>query len=101
VLLVLRQIVEKAVPEATASLKWGMPVYAVGGKNFVSLGGHKAHVNLVFWGAPEIFEDPQRRLTGDGPSGRILRLTGVGEIPKADVTRWVKAAARARGKTGA
>ena len=95
----LREIVEKAVPDASAALKWGMPVYAVAGRNFVSLGGHKAHVNLVLWGEPGTFSDPRGRLVGDGPSGRILRLTDVRDLPTADVRRWVKAAAdQARAK---
>ena len=99
VLDALRAIVEQAVPDATAALKWGMPVYTVAGRNFVSLGGHKAHVNLVLWGEPGTFVDPDGRLTGDGPSGRILRLADVSDLPKAAVRRWVQAAAeRARTK---
>jgi hypothetical protein len=90
----LRKIVEEAVPDAVAALKWGTPVYAVGGRNFAAIGGHKAHVNLVLWGEPDTFDDPKGLLVGEGPSGRVLRLTHISQLPRAEALRFVKAAAR-------
>ena len=54
----LRKLVEKAAPDATASLKWGMPCYSIGGEMMCALTGHKSHVNLVLSGPPGTFADP-------------------------------------------
>jgi len=98
ILDVLREIVAKAAPDAEASLKWGMPFYTVGGEMMCALGAHKAHVNLILAGAPDTFDDPDGRLTGEGKTGRHLKLTTVDEIPRKAVEGWVRTAAkRARG----
>jgi hypothetical protein len=95
----LRSIVEDAAPDATSALKWGMPVYTIGGVMTCALGAHKAHVNLILAGPPGTFDDPEGRLTGSGKTGRHLKLTSLDELPRAAVRRWVRqAAAVARGK---
>jgi hypothetical protein len=93
ILVELRAIVEKTAPDASSSIKWGMPFYHLGDKMFAALGAHKAHVNLILWGPPSAFADPKGRLTGDGKMGRHLKVTDVAELPRADVKRWVKTAA--------
>lgn len=93
ILLALRDLVEKIVPDATASLKWGMPVYSIGGNMTVAIGGHKAHVNLILAGPPDAFADPDGLLEGAGKTGRHLKVTDVKAIPKAQVKAWVKTAA--------
>lgn len=98
ILDLLREIVDQAAPDAEASLKWGMPVYTIGGEMMCALGAHKAHVNLILAGAPDTFDDPEGRLTGEGKTGRHLKLTSVDEIPRKAVEGWVRTAAkRARG----
>lgn len=92
----LRGLVEKAVPEATSSLKWGMPVYALAGGTVCAINAHKAHVNLILSGSAETFDDPDGRLEGEGKTGRRLVVRALGDIPRAKVTAWVKAAAAAR-----
>src|SRR5689334_14505189 len=49
----LRKLVEEAAPEASASLKWGMPFYTVGAGMMCAIAGHKSHVNLILAGDPE------------------------------------------------
>ena len=94
----LRALVEKAAPDATSSIKWGMPFYSIGDGMMCALGAHKAHVNLILSGPPETFPDPEGLLTGDGKTGRRLVLKPGDEIPTAKVQAWLKAAAeRARG----
>ena len=88
----LRALVEGAARDAIAVIKWGMPVYEIGGKMMCSIGAHKAHVNLVLWGEPSAFPDPGGKLAG-AKSGRHLKLTSVDEIPRGDVRRWLKIAA--------
>jgi Domain of unknown function (DU1801) len=43
----LRLLVAQAAPDATSSLKWGMPFFSVGGHMLCAFGGHKSHVNLI------------------------------------------------------
>src|SRR5688572_6283378 len=38
VLVELRKLVEAAAPDATSSIKWGMPFFQIGDKMFVALG---------------------------------------------------------------
>jgi hypothetical protein len=97
VLDALRAMVEAAAPDASASLKWGMPFYAIDGRTVCALGGHTAHVNLILPGPPGTYADPAGRLTGTGTTGKHLRLTSVDDLPRAEVKRWlVTAVDRAR-----
>jgi hypothetical protein len=100
ILEALREVVEEAVPDAEASIKWGAPCYTVKGAAVCALGAHRAHVNLVLWGPGALFADPEGRLSGEGNVGRILKLTALDELPRAAARRWIRAAAahaRAKG----
>ena len=100
ILETLRKMVEGAAPDAVSSLKWGMPFYTVGGRMMCSLGGHKSHVNLVLAGPPDAFADPDSLLSGEGKTGRHLKLTSLDQLPRAAVLGWLRtAAALARKKT--
>jgi hypothetical protein len=89
----LRLLVEEAAPDASASLKWGMPWFSIGGRMMCSLTGHKAHVNLVLMGPPDAFSDPEGRLRGEGKGGRHLRLSRIDELPRERVRVWLQTAA--------
>jgi hypothetical protein len=93
ILVALRSLVEASAPDATASIKWGMPFFQIGGNMFVALGAHKAHVNLILAGAPGTFDDPDDRLTGDGKTGRHLKLSTLSELPADQVRGWLATAA--------
>ncbi len=94
----LRGLVQEAAPDATSSIKWGMPFYAIGGNTLCALAGFKAHVNLILPGAPGTFADPEGRLEGEGKTGQHLKVRSLAELPRASVRRWLRTAAqRARG----
>jgi hypothetical protein len=90
----LRGLVEEAVPGAESAIKWGMPFYTLGGAPVCALTAHKSHVNLVLAGPPGTFDDPDGLLTGDGKTGRHLKLTHLDELPRATVLAWLRTAAR-------
>lgn len=93
----LRKLVEKAAPDATASLKWGMPCYSIGGEMMCALSaltGHKSHVNLVLSGPPGTFADPDGLLEGEGKTGRHLQLRTIDELPRDAVSGWLCRAAQ-------
>ena len=99
VIVALRKLVEAAAPDASASLKWGMPFYVVAGEMYCAIGGHKAHVNLILPGAPGTFKDPEGRLEGEGKTGQHLKLRSRKDLPEKTVREWLKlAAANARTK---
>jgi hypothetical protein len=89
----LRKLVEEAAPDADSSIKWGMPFFTVGGAMMCALGGHKSHVNLILAGPPDAFADPGRRLSGQGKTGRHLRLTSLADLPRDAVRGWLRTAA--------
>ena len=88
----LRALVDAALPDARTSLKWGMPFYMIGDTLICAIGGHKAHVNLILPGPPGTYDDPEGHLTGDGKTGRHLKLTSVGQIPREAVKGWLRTA---------
>jgi hypothetical protein len=94
VLLELRKIIESEVPDAESAIKWGNPFFTVNGKMMAALTSHKAHVNLMIAGPPNAFADPHRRLTGEGKTGRHLKLSSLDELPRNEVRSWVKTAAK-------
>ena len=93
ILEALRALVDEAAPDAASSIKWGMPFYTVNGAMMCALAGHKSHVNLVLAGPPGTFADPEGRLSGEGKTGRHLKLTSLDELPRDAVRGWLRTAA--------
>ena len=95
----LRGLIEVAAPDADSSIKWGMPFYTLNGTMMCALGAHRAHVNLVLPGPPGTYSDPEGRLSGEGKTGRHLKLAALADLPRESVRRWLRTAAeRARGE---
>jgi hypothetical protein len=90
----LRAMIEREAPEAESSIKWGMPFFSVGGAMMCALGGHRSHVNLILSGPPDAFDDPDDRLTGEGKTGRHLKLARLDDLPRAAVRGWLRTAAK-------
>jgi len=93
----LRALVEETVPDATASLKWGMPFYTRGREMMCAIAGHKAHVNLILAGPPDAYADPDGLLEGEAKGGRHLKLRALDDLPRAQVKAWLKRAAQIAG----
>jgi hypothetical protein len=72
----LRALVTKTLPGATVALKWGVPIYQVGGKNVCALA------------------DPKKKLSGAGATQRMLKVRSASDIDAASIQRWLKAAAK-------
>lgn len=89
----LRAHVEAAAPDAASSVKWGNAFYTIDGKMYAAMTAHKAHVNLIFSGPSDAFDDPSGRLSGASKLGRHIKLSSLDDVPTADVKRWLKTAA--------
>ncbi len=96
----LRRLVEAAAPDATASMKWGMPFFSIGTEMMCALGAHRAHVNLILPGATGTYADPHGRLEGESERGRHLKLRSLDELPRDAVRGWIRTAAE-RARAGA
>lgn len=93
----LRAVVMRAVPDATASIKWGVPVYEKNGKTVCALAAFKEHVGLNLFAPPGVLVDPGKKLEGGGKTSRMLKVRSVGDIDSATILRWLKATAAAKG----
>jgi hypothetical protein len=51
-------------------------------------------VNLIVAGPPELFDDPDSLLEGDGKTGRHIKLRTIDALPRDAVRGWVHAAAQ-------
>lgn len=89
----LRGLIQAAAPDATATLKWGMPFFTRDGETMCAIAAFKAHVNLILPGPPGTYADPEGRLEGEGKTGKHLKLRSVEDLPRATVRGWLKAAA--------
>lgn len=95
----LRALLAEAAPDASGTIKWGMPFYTLDGEMMCAFGAHKSHVNLILHGPPGTYADPQGLLEGEGKTGKHLKLTSADQIPREQVRAWLRtAAANARGR---
>jgi hypothetical protein len=87
----LRALVNKAVPDADVSIKWGVPFYQLNGKNICALASFKDHVGINFFASPNVLVDPGKKLEGSGKSNRMLKVRSSGDVDSATILRWLKA----------
>ena len=87
----LRALVAKGVPDADASIKWGVPFYQRNGKNVCSLAAFKEHVGINFFASPAVLADPDKKLEGEGKTMRMLKVRRPEDIDSASILRWLKA----------
>jgi hypothetical protein len=71
-----------------------MPFFMIGDATMCAIGGHKSHVNLILSGPPGTYADPEGRLSGEGKTGRHLKLTAADTVPRDAVRGWLKTAAK-------
>ncbi len=90
----LRTLIEENAPDATASIKWGMPFFAIRAGHGVRSQEFNPRRNLIVAGPPEIFDDPDGHLEGDAKDGRHMKLRTLDGVPRHAVRGWVRAAAK-------
>ena len=97
----LMALIRERAPDATASLKWGMPFFIVGDQMVCAVASFKAHVNLILRGGSDTYADPQQLLQGDGKTGRHLKMRKREDVPTAAIRGWLATATtRARANQG-
>jgi hypothetical protein len=91
----LRALVAKGAPSAAPSIKWGVPIYAVNGKNVCALAAFKDSVAINFFAPPAMLVDPGKKLEGAGTTSRMFKVRTAADIDAAGILRWLKAAVAA------
>jgi len=91
----LRSLVAQGIPDAEASIKWGVPTYQRNGRNVCALASFKDNVAINFFAPPSVLVDPGKKLEGGGTTSRMLKVRSAQDIDSASILRWLKAAAAA------
>ncbi len=89
----LRAVIRRAVPEASESIKWGMPVYEDDGM-ICAIRPARDHVALQFYGKGARLEDPEGLLEGTGRRMRHVKVRSPRDIHRRRFTSWIREAAR-------
>jgi len=87
----LRALVNKGVPDADVSIKWGVPFYQRNGRSICSLAAFKDFVGINFLAPPSVLVDPKKKLEGGGKTMRMLKVRTASDIDSASILRWLKA----------
>src|SRR5580698_552742 len=82
----LRQLVHKACPPATETIKWGMPFFEYSGSLLCNMAGFKQHCSFGFWNA-SLLKDPEGavQIKNRTSMGHFERITSLKDLP-ADKT---------------
>jgi uncharacterized protein YdeI (YjbR/CyaY-like superfamily) len=82
----LRQLVHRACPEATETIKWGMPFFEYNGSILCNMAAFKQHCSFGFWNAAQMKDaDSKLQVKDRGAMGNFDRLTTLRDLP-ADKT---------------
>ena len=87
----LRALVVKGVPDATSTIKWGVPFYRRNGRDLCALAAFKDNVAINFFAPPQVLVDPGKKLEGSGKGNRTLKVRSAGDIDSPSIIRWLKA----------
>ncbi len=91
----LRQLVHKACPGATETVKWGMPFFEYNGTILCNMAAFKQHCSFGFWNALQMKDAGEKLQVKDrGAMGNFDRITSLKDLP-ADktMTAYIKEAA--------
>lgn len=87
----LREVIHRACPGVTETIKWSRPAFENDGRILAVFGAFKAHASLTLW---KMGEATGREEEGMGQFGR---LTSLDDLPEdAELIRIIQASASAR-----
>ena len=90
--LELRGVIRNAIPKASESIKWGMPVYECG-KMVCAVRPSDDYVALQFYSSGTTLPDPDGLLEGTGQKMRHVKIRSRADIKKKLFTSWIRQAA--------
>ena len=91
----LRQLVHKACPTATETIKWSMPFFEYNGSPLCNMAGFKAHCSFGFWNASQMKDANSKLQVKDrNAMGNFDRITSLKDLPPDKVmVTYIKEAA--------
>ena len=94
----LVELVQKKAPKATASIKWGQPVFEQDGP-FAFIRPAKSHLTFGFWRGMEL-SDPKGVLEGSGDRMKHLKIASPEALDKKLVSALVAEAVKLNKEKG-
>lgn len=88
----LRALIRRAIPQASETIKWGMPVYETG-KLVCSVRPSAEYIALQFYSSGTALPDPDRLLGCTGKRMRHVKIRKRADIKKDLFTSWIRQAA--------
>lgn len=96
ILLHVRELIHKAVPEAEETMKWSMPHFDYLGEMMCSMASFKEHIAVSFWKG-SIMNDSDKILDvgREQAMGHFGRITNIKDLPSDKIMiKYIKEAAR-------
>jgi uncharacterized protein YdeI (YjbR/CyaY-like superfamily) len=81
VLAHLRELIHKAVPDITETIKWSHAFFEYKGRVLANMAGFKEHCSLGFWGQEMTSILKESNLLQDGAMGSLGRITSRQDLP--------------------
>lgn len=81
VLLHLRDLVHEAAPEATETIKWGMPFFEVNGVILANMGIFKQHCSFGFWSKSMTEQLARDGIAHTDGAGSLGKITSMEDLP--------------------
>lgn len=88
----LRNLVLETIPEASESIKWGMPVYETS-KLVCALRPSNTYIALQFYESGTSLADPDGLLEGTGKKMRHMKIRKQADIKRRLLKSWIRQAA--------
>ena len=88
----LRGVIRKALPGATETIKWGMPVYECD-RIVCAVRPAKGYLALQLYTGAADLPDPDGLLEGTGKTMRHVKIRSKADIKKKQFTSWLRKAA--------
>ena len=88
----LRSLVHKACPDATETIKWGMPFFENSGSILCNMAAFKQHCSFGLWNAP-LLKDPEGilQVKERNAMGHFDRITSMKDLPSDKImTAYLK-----------
>ena len=82
----LRDLVHRASPDITETMKWSAPFFEYNGVLCFMM-AFKQHAGFGFWKASQL-PDPHGIILDEGNAGSIGKLTSLADLPDDDVLIW-------------
>ncbi|MFH6603983.1 DUF1801 domain-containing protein [Maribacter algicola] len=79
IIIHLRALVQKALPEIVENIKWNAPNFEYGEKNVCSIMAFKKHVNFMFYQGKSL-KDPKGVLENIGEKSMMKGIKGITKL---------------------